>query len=151
MRTIKIAILLAAVVAAATVVGPYAYVAATPARLTTAADDAQKQQATRSRYIRDANDTVRSKHLLDAGVGAADLGTTLHVINVAAAATTGTSTIDAASAGGKILGVYAAGNQDQFIDNVVLNANGSVTVTMAAAATAINNIRVVVAHGVPRQ
>jgi hypothetical protein len=108
-------------------------------------------QGTRSRFIRDANDTVRTRHILDAGIGAADLGTTLHVINVAAASATGTSTIDAPSVGGKILGVYAAGNQDQLIDNVVLNANGSVTVTLAAAATAINNIRVVVSHGAPRQ
>jgi hypothetical protein len=96
-------------------------------------------------------DSVRSRHLLDGTIGAADLGTTLHVINVAAAATSGTSAADPASVGGKIVGVRAAGNQDQFVDNVVLNANGSVTVTLAAAATAINNIRVIVAHGVPRQ
>lgn len=108
-------------------------------------------QSTRARYIRDANDTVRSRHVLDAGIGGADLGTTVHTCDVVNGTAAVTSTINAASAGGKILGVYWAGNQDQFVDNIVLNANGSVTCTLAANATATNNLRVVVAHGVPRQ
>jgi hypothetical protein len=96
-------------------------------------------------------DQVRSSHILDGTIGDMDLGLTVHVCNVAAAGTTVTSAVDAASVNGQILGVFPAGNQDQLIDNVVLNANGSVTVTLAAAAVAINNIRVVVSHGTPRQ
>jgi hypothetical protein len=55
------------------------------------------------------------------------------VINIAGAATSGTSSADPKSVRGKIIGLYWAGNQDQFVGNVVLNANGSVTVTLGAA------------------
>lgn len=65
-------------------------------------------------------------------------------VTVAATATTGSSAADPTLVGGTILGVYPTGNQDQLIDNVVLNANGSVTVTLAAAATADNTFTVVV-------
>jgi len=40
---------------------------------------------------------------------------------------------DPKSVRGKIIGLYWAGNQDQFVGNVVLNANGSVTMTLGAA------------------
>lgn len=108
-------------------------------------------QGTRARFIRDASETVRSRHIMDGTVSGADLALTTHVCNVGIGTAAVTSTIDANSVGGVILGYYVAGNQDQYVDNVVLNANGSVTVTLAANAVAINNIRVVVARGVPRQ
>lgn len=63
-------------------------------------------------------------------------------INVAATATSGSSAADASMKGAVILGVYPAGNQDQLVDNVVLNADGSITITLAAAATAQNNFKV---------
>jgi len=65
-------------------------------------------------------------------------------ITVTAGATSGSSAADADLVGGEILGIYPTGNQDQLVDNVVLNANGSITVTLAAAATANNTFRVVV-------
>jgi len=65
-------------------------------------------------------------------------------VTVAAAATSGSSAADSDLVGGTILGHYSTGNQDQFVDNVVLNADGSVTVTLAAAATADNTFNVVV-------
>jgi len=66
-------------------------------------------------------------------------------VTVSAGATSGSSAADSALTGGEVLGVYPAGNQDQFIDNVALNADGSITVTLAAAATADNTFKVVVA------
>lgn len=65
-------------------------------------------------------------------------------VSVAAAATSGASVADATLVGGEILGVYPTGNQDQLVDNVVLGADGAVTVTLAAAATAANTFKVVV-------
>lgn len=65
-------------------------------------------------------------------------------ITVTAAATSGSSAADADLKDGVIIGSYPTGNQDQHIDSVVLNADGSVTVTLAAAATANNTFNVVV-------
>ena len=65
-------------------------------------------------------------------------------VTVVAGATSGSSAADSELVGGEILGFYPAGNQDQFVDNVVLNADGSITVTLAAAATADNIFNVVV-------
>lgn len=61
-------------------------------------------------------------------------------VTVNAAATTGTATV---KAGAKILGIVPAGNQDQFVDNVALSGT-ALTVTLAAAATAINTFKVTV-------
>ena len=66
------------------------------------------------------------------------------VVTVAATATSGSSVADSELEGGEILGYYSTGNQDQLVDSVVLNADGSVTVTLAVAATADNTFKVVV-------
>ncbi|MBI4822657.1 MAG: hypothetical protein HY805_00275 [Nitrospirae bacterium] len=65
-------------------------------------------------------------------------------VTVAASATSGSSAADADLEGGEILGIYSTGNQDQLIDSVVRNADGSVTVTLAVAAVANNTFKVVV-------
>ena len=53
-------------------------------------------------------------------------------------ATSGTATV---VAGSVVLGVYPAGNQDQFVDNVAISGT-TLTVTLAAAATATNTYKV---------
>lgn len=65
-------------------------------------------------------------------------------ITVAAAATSGASANDADLVGGQITGIVPSGNQDQFVDNVAIDGNGAVTVTLAAAATADNTFNVTV-------
>jgi len=102
-----------------------------------------------------AADAVTAAKIKDAEVGTAEiaagvvskakLGYKSVAVNVTATATSGSSAADPDLVGGEILGIYSAGNQDQLVDNVVLNADGSVTVTLAAAATAENNFKVVVA------
>lgn len=64
-------------------------------------------------------------------------------VTVAGGDTTGSSAADSELVGGVILGIYPTGNQDQFVDNVVLNADGSISVTLGAAATADNTFKVV--------
>ncbi|MDQ0869039.1 hypothetical protein QFZ70_001512 [Arthrobacter sp. V1I9] len=61
-------------------------------------------------------------------------------VTVNAAANSGTATV---KAGAKILGILPAGNQDQFVDNVALSGT-TLTVTLAAAATANNTFNVTV-------
>jgi hypothetical protein len=61
-------------------------------------------------------------------------------VNVAIGQTVGTATVPAGAA---ILGIYPAGNQDQLVDNVAISGT-TLTVTLAAAATAINNFKVTV-------
>ena len=60
-------------------------------------------------------------------------------VTVLATATSGSAT---AKLGRTIIGVYPSGNQDQFIDNVAISGT-TVTITLAAAATA-NNVFTVV-------
>ena len=71
-----------------------------------------------------------------AGVGAI---TEVASVTVLAAATTGTATV---TAGNTVVGYYPAGNQDQFVDNVAISGT-TLTVTLAAAATANNLFKVV--------
>ncbi|MGW5074064.1 hypothetical protein [Rhodococcus sp. NPDC004095] len=59
-------------------------------------------------------------------------------VTVNASSTSGTATV---VAGSKVLGFYPAGNQDQHIDNVAI-ASTTLTVTLAAAATANNLFKV---------
>jgi len=73
-----------------------------------------------------------------------ELGYKVVSITVAAAATSGSSAADPELVGGEILGYYPTGNQDQLVDNVALAADGSITITLAAAATADNTFNVVV-------
>jgi hypothetical protein len=60
-------------------------------------------------------------------------------VTVSAGATSGTAT---AKLGRTILGVYPAGNQDQFVTNVAISGK-TVTITLGAAATADNVFTVV--------
>jgi hypothetical protein len=94
---------------------------------------------------RDILDTTVPQAKLDAtGITKTKLGYKTVSVTVTAAATSGSSAADSDLVGGEILGCYSTGNQDQFVDSVVLNADGSVTVTLAAAATADNTFNVVV-------
>jgi len=65
-------------------------------------------------------------------------------VSVANTQTVGSSAADVELQGGFIIGYHPASNQDQHIDNMVLNADGSVTITLAAAATATNYFTVIV-------
>jgi len=88
---------------------------------------------------------VKAAEIAAGAVSKAKLGYKSVAVSVAATATSGSSAADADLVGGEILGYYSAGNQDQMVDSVVLNGDGSVTVTLAAAATAENTFKVVVA------
>lgn len=61
-------------------------------------------------------------------------------VNVASSASSGTATV---TAGSTILGIYPAGNQDQLVDNVAISGS-TLTVTLAANATAQNQFKVVI-------
>jgi len=60
-------------------------------------------------------------------------------VTVATGATTGTATV---TEGAIVLGYYPTGNQDQFVDNISISAT-TLTITLAAAATAANTFKVV--------
>ena len=102
-----------------------------------------------SKYIpfldpnREAGQFMR-EDIRDRAVTKSKIGFTSVAITVAAATTSGSSAADSTLVGGEIVGIYPTGNQDQFVDNVVLNADGSITVTLAAAATAANTFKVFV-------
>lgn len=65
-------------------------------------------------------------------------------VTVALGAASGASAADADLEDGAIVGYYPTGNQDQHVDNVALGADGAVTITLAANATADNTFNVVV-------
>lgn len=73
-----------------------------------------------------------------AGVGTGKV--VLKTVNVTAGQTSGTATV---VTGSIIWAIYPAGNQDQLVDNVAISGT-TLTVTLAAAATAQNNFRVTV-------
>ena len=87
---------------------------------------------------------VTTGKLAAGAVTVAKIGYKAVAVTVAAAATSGSSAADTDLVGGAIVGYHPTGNQDQFVDNVVLNADGSVTITLAAAATANNTFNVIV-------
>jgi len=89
--------------------------------------------------------SVKTADLDDNVVTAAKLAEKVVAITVAAGAISGSSAADPELVGGRILGYYSTGNQDQLVDNVALAADGSITITLAAAATANNTFNVVVA------
>lgn len=106
----------------------------------------EAQQTPRGRALR--RNEVRTQHLLNGSVTGPKLAIKAKAITVTAAGTTGSSAADpdCTTAGGAlILGFRQTGNQDQHLDNLVLNADGSVTATLAAAATANNTFSVAVA------
>lgn len=59
-------------------------------------------------------------------------------VTVSAGASTGTATV---KAGSTLLGILPAGNQDQYVDNVAISST-TLTVTLAANATAANQYNV---------
>lgn len=65
---------------------------------------------------------------------------TLEDVTVTAGQASGTATV---TAGATVLGIYPAGNQDQFVDNVAISGM-TLTVTLAANATANNVFKVTV-------
>ena len=78
------------------------------------------------------------------GVTKGEVGYKSIAVTVTTGQASGSSAADPDLVDGDILGIYSTGNQDQYVDNVVLNGDGSVTVTLAAAATADNAFKVVV-------
>jgi len=87
---------------------------------------------------------IETAEIADGAVRKSKVGYKVVTVTVSAGQTTGSSSADPDLVGGEILGMYSAGNQDQLVDNVVLNTNGSVTITLAATATANNTFKVVV-------
>ena len=85
------------------------------------------------------SNSVSKTKMSDDSVGNAELDYEVVAVTVLATATTGTGT---ATTGSVILGYYPTGNQDQFIDNVAISGT-TVTITLAAAATANNTFNVV--------
>ncbi len=82
---------------------------------------------------------VTTAKINDAAVTASKLSYEVVEVTVAATESTGTATV---TAGSVILGCYPKSNQDQFIDSVAV-ADTTVTVTLAASATADNVFNVV--------
>jgi hypothetical protein len=91
-----------------------------------------------------AADAVGASEIVANAVGASELNYTVVAVTVNAGVAAGSSAADPNLVGGEILGFYPTGNQDQFVDSVVLNGDGSVTITLAANATANNTFNVVV-------
>lgn len=87
---------------------------------------------------------IRTRHLFAGSVTSGKLAMSAVTVNVAGAATTGSSAAAPTLAGGTLLSCDPSGNQDQHMDNAVLNADGSITITLGAAATAQNNFRCIV-------
>jgi hypothetical protein len=82
---------------------------------------------------------IRTRHLIDGSVTSGKLAIKAVTVLVNAAATTGSSAADPTLAGGFLVACTPNANQDQLLDNAVLNADGSITLTLAAAATAQNS------------
>lgn len=90
--------------------------------------------------------SVQTEDIADGAVSAAKVAYKTVAVTVAAAASSGSSAADGELEGGEIAGYYSTGNQDQLVDSVALNADGSITITLADAATADNTFNVVVAR-----
>ena len=90
-----------------------------------------------------ADGSVSTLKIAGAGVRVANVGYQTVDITVTAGSASGSSPADAALVGAEILGYYSTGNQDQLVDDITLAADGSITITLAAAATADNTFRVV--------
>ena len=82
---------------------------------------------------------VGTSELAAAAVTQAKLSYEVVSVTVVAAATSGTATV---TTGSIILGYYPTGNQDQFVDNIAI-ASTTLTITLAAAATADNTFNVI--------
>ena len=86
-----------------------------------------------------AADAVGASEIADDAVNKGELNTEEVTVTVLATATSGTGTV---TAGSQIIGYYPAGNQDQFVDNIAI-VDTTLTITLAAAATADNIFKVV--------
>lgn len=84
--------------------------------------------------------SITEAKLAAAAVAKAKLKYEVITVTVATGQTAGTGTV---VAGGEILGFYPISNQDQLVDSVAI-ASTTLTVTLAAAATADNVFKVVV-------
>jgi hypothetical protein len=82
---------------------------------------------------------VTTTQLGTAAVTAPKLSYEVVEVTVAANQTTGTGTV---TAGSIILGYYPISNQDQFVDSIAVSET-TLTITLAAAATADNKFKVV--------
>ena len=82
---------------------------------------------------------VTTAKLAAAAVTQAKLSYETVNVTVNAGASTGTATV---TSGSIVLGWYATGNQDQFIDNISI-AGTTLTITLAANATANNTFTVI--------
>ena len=116
----------------------------TTARIVDLAVTAAKLAADAVETAKILNLNVTTAKLAAGAATKAKIGYKAVAVTVAAAATSGSSAADADLVDGVIIGYHPTGNQDQFVDNVVLNANGSITVTLDAAATANNTFNVIV-------
>jgi hypothetical protein len=77
---------------------------------------------------------IKARNIADGAVTASKLAIKTVAVTVAIGETAGTATV---AAGSVIMGIYPTSNQDQLIDSVVI-ATTTLTVTLAAAATAEN-------------
>jgi len=91
-----------------------------------------------------ASNAVTTSKLNANAVTKAKFGYKSVAVTVSTGNSSGASAADADLVAGLMIGILPTGNQDQFVDNVVLGADGSVTVTLAAAATADNTFNVIV-------
>lgn len=90
--------------------------------------------------LKKADSTVGDVEIADASIVKAKVSYEIKTVTVSALATSGTATV---VAGGEIVGIIPAGNQDQLVDNVAISGT-TLTVTLAAAATADNTFKVFV-------
>lgn len=90
--------------------------------------------------MKKADSVAGDVEIADASVSKSKLKYEVASVTVAAGQTAGTATV---VAGGEIVGYYPTGNQDQFVDSIAI-ASTTLTVTLAAAATANNTFKVFV-------
>lgn len=90
------------------------------------------------------NGSIPTAALADGAVTKAKIGLKAVDVTVSAGNNSATTSADSDLVNGQIIGILPAGNQDQFIDDVTLNADGSIIVTLAANATADNTFTVIV-------
>lgn len=86
------------------------------------------------------DNAVTNAKMADDSIKKAELDYEVASVTVATGQTAWTATV---VAGGQILGIYPTWNQDQLVDNVAI-ASTTLTVTLAAAATADNTFNVVI-------
>lgn len=86
-----------------------------------------------------SNNAITNALMADDSIKQAELDYETVNVTVSAGAATGTGTV---TSGSIVVGWYATGNQDQFVDNISISGT-TLTVTLAANATANNTFTVV--------